>query len=91
MAQIAFDQGAYETAVTLSDLVYEQYEARDDPAAVASILLVQAELAWKMGDGETAVSTFNRAYSLRQTIKRPLTPREQAQYQELADTITTIS
>lgn len=84
LAQLAYDQGGYETAVSLAAVVYEQYEAREDPAAMAGVLLLQAELAWKMGDAERAKGLLTRSRALRQTVKRAISPREQASYDALA-------
>lgn len=84
LAQIAYDQGAYETAVALAAVVYTQYEARDDPAAMAGVLLLQAQLAWKMGQTDAAVDLLTRARALRQTVKRAISPREQASYEAIA-------
>ena len=84
LAQIAMDQGAYETAVSLAALAHDHYAVRDDAAPMAGALLVQAELAEKMGDRETAVTLLARSRALRQSVQRAISPREQAQYDLLA-------
>jgi hypothetical protein len=61
-----------------------QYEARQDVVLTASARLFQAELACKMGEPDAAFEQFYQAHALRQTVKRPLTPREQARYQALS-------
>ncbi len=83
LAQIALDQGDYAAAAALSALALGQYEGRDDPAAVASALLLQAELAWKLGQLDQALKLLVRSRSLRQTVKRAVSPRERAQYDGL--------
>jgi predicted ATPase/transcriptional regulator with XRE-family HTH domain len=84
LAQIALVEADYETAVTLITLAHEQYAARDDRGMVAEVLLFQAELTWAMGKKTDAVALFDQSRTLRQTITRAVSPREQAQYQKLA-------
>ena len=84
LAQIMLDQGEYDTAVALSALVRDQYEARDDSAAVAAILLMQSELSWKMGLKEEAAALLARSRTLRQSVTRAISPREQAHYDAVA-------
>lgn len=84
LAQIMLQTGEHETAVALIALVYEQYTARDDPAATASVLLIQAELASKMGAKEEAAALLEEARTLRQRVQRAISPHEQAQYDRVA-------
>jgi predicted ATPase/transcriptional regulator with XRE-family HTH domain len=84
LAQIAGDEGDYAVALALAELALTQYEARQDVVLTASVQLFQAEVACKMGEYDQAAAQFKRAYALRQTIKRPLTPREQTRYQSVA-------
>jgi len=87
LAQVAGAEGDYATALALSDLALTQYEARQDIVLTASAQLCQAELACKMSDYATAAAKFHQAQTLRHTIKRPLTPREQSRYAALAQAI----
>ncbi len=84
LAQIAGDEGDYAVALALAELALTQYEARQDVVLTASVQLFQAEVACKIGEYEQAAAQFKHAYALRQTIKRPLTPREQIRYQAVA-------
>lgn len=84
LAQIAGDEGDYVTALAFSDLALAQYEARQDVVLTTSARLFQAELACKMREYSAAATHFEKTRKLRQTIKRPLSPREQARYTALA-------
>ncbi|MFO7680045.1 MAG: tetratricopeptide repeat protein [Chloroflexota bacterium] len=84
LAQIAFDQGDNATAARLAAIVRDQYESRDDPAFLTSVLILQAELAWNMGAYDEARALFARSHTLRHTVKRAISPREQAQFAALA-------
>ena len=75
-------------ASALAEIVYTQYEARDEPAAVASILLLQSELRWKMGFREEAAALLARSRTLRQSVTRAISPHEQAHYDHVAALIT---
>jgi predicted ATPase/transcriptional regulator with XRE-family HTH domain/Tfp pilus assembly protein PilF len=84
LAQIARDEGDFARANAFAGLALAQYEARQDMVLVASVYLFQAELASKMGEWENASAQFQKARRLRQTVNRPLTPREQDRYQTLS-------
>lgn len=90
LAQIAGDEGEYTTAVALSNLALAQYEARQDAILTASVQLFQAELACKMGEYDLAAVQFNGAYTLRRTVERPFTPREQTRYEALSQAIDSV-
>ena len=68
-------------------MALEQYEARNDVVLTASARLLQAELAWKVGLFSDSAAHFERAFTLRQTAKRPLPPREQVRYAVLAEAL----
>ncbi len=87
LARIAADEGEYATAEALSTVALEQYEARNDVVLTASARLLQAELAWKVGLFSDSAAHFERAFTLRQTAKRPLPPREQVRYAVLAEAL----
>lgn len=87
LAQISADQGAYETALSLAAIVYDQYAARDDPASLAVVVQLQAEIALNLGDVAQAATLFARVLPLRRQVKRALTPREQAAHAVLAQKI----
>ena len=80
LAQIATDEGDTATALALSNLALVQYAARNDSVLTAAAQLAQAEVAHKMGQHSDAATQCQRAYALRQTSPRPLSPREQARY-----------
>ncbi len=84
LAQIAMNRGEYETAVSLAALAYAQYAAREDAILMAAALLVQAALTWKMGAYDEARALFARSRTLRHTVKRAISPHEQAQFDALA-------
>jgi len=86
LAQIARDEGDYENALILSNLALEQYEARQDVALIASARLFQAELA-RDTNQVSAGEQFQAAYTLRRSIKRPLTPRELTRYESFEKAI----
>jgi len=88
LAQIAGDEGEYATAMELSNLALAQYEARQDVILTASVKLFQAELACKMGAYTAASAHFQQTCALRQTVKRPLSPREQARYAALEQALS---
>jgi hypothetical protein len=88
LAQIAGEEGEYDPAIAFSNLALEQYEARQDVVLTASVRLFQAELAYKMGEYDSAAVQFTRAYTLRQTVKRPFTPREQTRYDAFLQTLS---
>ena len=80
LAQIATDEGDTATALALSNLALVQYAARNDSVLTAAARLAQAEVAHKMGQHSDAATQCQRAYALRQTSPRPLSPCEQARY-----------
>jgi predicted ATPase/transcriptional regulator with XRE-family HTH domain len=84
LAQIALAEDNFTTATALVNLAREQYEARDDPVFVATVLLVAAELALKRGVPEEAAGLWEQARSVRQSVKRAVSPREQASFDKLA-------
>ena len=84
LAQIALDRGDHAAAATLAALAGEQYEARDDAAFVAGVLLIQAELARIDGRPDAATLLLERSRTLRRTVTRAVSPREQAQYDRMA-------
>lgn len=85
LAQIALDQDDLAQAAALAALVYAQYAARDDDAALlTSVLLFQAELAAQQGAQPEAVVRYQQAWTLRQTARRAISPRELAQYNAVA-------
>jgi predicted ATPase/Tfp pilus assembly protein PilF len=88
LAQIASDEGDYPTALAFAEMALAQYEARQDVVLTASARLFQAELACKMGECDAAATQFQQARALRQTVKRPLTPREQARYAALEQVLS---
>lgn len=88
LAQIAADEGEYELATALSGLALGQYQARHDQVLIASVLLFQAKLAWKIEDGGRAIELFRQAKRLRQQVKRPMSPREQRRYDEMEQIIS---
>jgi Flp pilus assembly protein TadD len=83
LARIALDEGDTVAAEALSSVALAQYESRGDAVVTASAWLVQAELAWRTGRPGEAVTRFQRAQSLRLTVKRPMSPRERARYEAL--------
>ncbi len=83
LAQIAMTRGEYETAVSLAELAYAQYAAREHGILMATALLVQAELAEKMGAPAKAVDLLKQAQLLRQTVQRAMSPHEQMLYDAL--------
>ena len=83
LARIALDEGDYAAAEALCAAALAQYESRADAVLTASTWLVQAELARRMGRPDEAAAQFQRAQSLRTTVKRPLSPRERARYDAL--------
>ncbi len=87
LAQIALDQGDTTKAELLAALAYAQYEPRDDPPIIASTLLLQSDISWRSGDHARAVRLLTMARELRARAKRPLSPREQAQYTSLEHTL----
>ncbi len=87
LAQIAADEGDYAAAAGFAELALAQYEARHDVVLAASTRLFQAELACQMGDRGAAAAQFLQAHTLRKTVKRPLTPREQARYRALSESM----
>ncbi len=80
LAQLAGDEGDTATALEQATLALAQYEARQDAVVTAWVQLFLAELAWKRGESEEAARWLRCASTLRQTVKRPLSPREQARY-----------
>ena len=80
LAQIATAEGEYTMAQALSARALAEYEARPDPRAAAGARLVQAELALALGDAPQAAALAAQALAQRQTVTRPLTPREEARY-----------
>ncbi|MGB5060142.1 MAG: hypothetical protein WBO48_15700, partial [Candidatus Promineifilaceae bacterium] len=62
---------------------YAQYAAREDGILMATALLVQAELAEKMGAPAKAVDLLKQAQLLRQTVQRAMSPHEQMLYDAL--------
>ncbi len=91
LAQIALDRGDYDAAAGLAALAGEQYEARDDAAPVAGVLLIQAELAHIDGRPDIATALLERSSTLRRTVTRAISPREQAQYDRLARMLEPVS
>ena len=83
LAQIAIDEGDTATALAFSTQALAHYEARQDVVLTASARLVQAELALKMGAPDQAAAGARQAHALRQTSRRPCTPREEARYAAL--------
>ena len=83
LARIAIEEGDYDTAGALAAAALAQYESRGDAVVTASAWLVQAELAWRVGRPGEAATQFQRAQSLRSTVKRPMSPRERARYDAL--------
>jgi hypothetical protein len=77
LARIALDlKGSVAAAEALSAAALAHYESRGDAVLTASAWLVQAELAWRMGRPGEAATRFQRAQSLRSTVKRPhVSPR----------------
>lgn len=83
LARIALDGGDAAAAEALCAAALAHYESRGDAVVTASAWLVQAELAWRTGRPGEAATRFQRAQSLRSTVKRPLSPRERARYEAL--------
>lgn len=83
LAQIALDEGDFAAAAVLTETALDQYEARKDAAFISTALLIQAELAWKTGRPEEAATCLQRAVALRSTVKRAVSPREQASFDRL--------
>lgn len=91
LARIALKEGDFATAQALAAAALAHYESRGDAVVTASAWLVQGELAWRGGQLDEAAAQFRRAQALRQTVKRPLTPREQARYAALARVLSASS
>lgn len=87
LARIALDGGDIAAAEALCAAALAHYETRGDAVVTASAWLVQAELAWRTGRHGEAAMRFQRAQSLRSTVKRPLSPRERARYEALGDSL----
>ncbi len=83
LARIAMEEGDCAAAAALAAAALAHYESRGDAVVTASARLVQAELAWHMGRSAEAAALFQRAAALRNTVKRPMSPRERARYQAL--------
>ncbi len=81
LAQIAMNRGEYETAVSLAALAYAHYAAREDAIMMAAALLVQADLAGKMGAPAEAADLLKQSQMWRQTVQRAISPHELAQYE----------
>jgi predicted ATPase/transcriptional regulator with XRE-family HTH domain len=84
LARIALNLGDIAAAEALCAAALAQYESRGDAVVTASAWLVQAELAWRTGRPGEAATRFQRAQSLRSTVKRPMSPRERARYEALS-------
>jgi predicted ATPase/transcriptional regulator with XRE-family HTH domain len=83
LARIALDEEECGAAEALTSAALAHYEGRGDAVLTASAWLVQAELAWRMGRPGEAATHFQRAQSLRSTVKRPMSPRERARAEAL--------
>jgi hypothetical protein len=44
-------------------------------------------LAWRTGRPDQAAAQFQRAVALRNTVKRPMSPRERMRYEALGDSL----
>lgn len=88
LAQIYAHQGQYELALPLVAAALEQYTDREDSLLTASCLLVQAEVWWQVGEQTAAFQAWQRSQQLRQLVKRPVSPHEQAQYHKIESLLT---
>ncbi len=79
LAQIAAAEGDTTTALALSNQALAQYTARQDVVLISSVLLFHAEIA-SQAENASAETLFQQALALRHSVKRPLTPREQAHF-----------
>ena len=84
LAQIALDRGDTTGAADLAALAAEQYAARDDPALLATVTLVQAEIARQEGRREDGLTLFAQSRALRGRASRAMSPHERAQYARVA-------
>ncbi len=87
LARIALDEGDAAAAEALCAAALAHYESRGDAVVTASAWLVQAELAWRTGRPGEAATRYQRAQSLRSTVKRPMSPRERARYEALGSSL----
>ena len=84
LAQIALNRGDTAGAAALTDLAAAQYAARDDAAALASAILVQADIARQEGRRDEGVDLLARSRALRVSVSRAMSPHERAQYDQMA-------
>ncbi|MFZ6026959.1 MAG: ATP-binding protein [Chloroflexota bacterium] len=87
LAEIARGEGDFAAALALGKMALAQYEARQDTVLTAAAHLFQAELSCQLGETAAAAEHFRTARAQRQSVKRPLTPREQARYAALEQAI----
>ena len=84
LAQIALDRDDTAAAAELTGLAAAQYAARDDAAALAFAILVQADIAGREGRRDEGAALLARSRALRGSVRRAMTPHERAQYQRVA-------
>jgi ATP/maltotriose-dependent transcriptional regulator MalT len=85
LARIALVEGDYAAAEDFAAVALAQFESRGDAVPAASARLVQAELAQVRGYSAEAAALRQQAAAGRRASARPLTPREQARYEALAN------
>ncbi len=89
LAQIALNRGDTAGASGLVGLAAEQYAARDDAAALATAILVQADIARQEGRRAEGAALLARSRALRGSVSRAMSPYERAQYGRVAAALGT--
>jgi predicted ATPase/DNA-binding XRE family transcriptional regulator len=84
LAQIALNRGDTAAAAALADLAAAQYAAREDAAALATAILVQADIARHEGRRDEGAALLARSRALRGSVSRAMSPHERAQYDQMA-------
>ena len=91
LAQIALNRGDTAAAAGLVGLAAAQYAARDDAAALATAILVQADIARQEGRRAEGAALLARSRVLRGSVSRAMSPHERAQYDRVAAALEAVT